>query len=340
MSIVSPNSKIMSIEDASRWAAEWRASGKTLAVTNGVFDLLHRGHVEYLCQAAAEADGLMIAINSDSSVKMLKGPDRPVVCQADRAYILASLECVSCVVIFDGPKPLPVFKAITPDVYVKGGDYTEETLDKEEHAVLKASGARFSFIPFIAGKSTTTVIKQIRSGACNQPVADRRIEPILARRSVRKFQLRPVGKDLITEILKAGMAAPSACAKDPWLFKVVTDEALKAKIAEKLPNGPFLANASACICVVGNIQRANAGELSYMIQDCSAAMENMLLAANMLGLGACWLGIHPREQRVAVLKEIFKLDDNLIPVACMALGWPGESHEPRTRFREDAVEFL
>jgi len=157
-----PEQKIMTIDEAAAWAKAWRASGKTLAVTNGVFDLLHRGHVEYLNRAAGQADALLIAMNSDSSVKQLKGPERPIVCQYDRAYLLAALECVAAVVTFDGIRATEVFRAIAPDVYVKGGDYTEDKLDPGEHAVLKAAGARFVFMPFIEGHSTTSVIKQIR----------------------------------------------------------------------------------------------------------------------------------------------------------------------------------
>ena len=334
-----PDEKIVTIEQAAAWAKELRRDGRTLAVTNGVFDLLHRGHIQYLSQAASQADALLVAINSDAAVKQLKGPDRPIVCEADRAFILASLECVAAVVVFDSTRATPVFQAIAPDVYVKGGDYTEETLDREEHAVLKASGCRFSFIPFIAGKSTTTVIRQIREGAQPAPEADRRIDFILRRRSIRRFQLRPVGEELLKELLKAGMAAPSACAKDPWRFQVVTDPGMLAKIASRLPNGQFIKQAPACICIAGDLHRAHGGELSYMLQDCSAAAENILLAADALGLGGCWLGVHPREERVKALQELFALPEEIVPVLCMAIGWPGEHPQPRTRYREEAVRF-
>ncbi|MBR4673419.1 MAG: nitroreductase family protein [Victivallales bacterium] len=336
----SPTEKILTIDEAANWAKELRRSGHTLAVTNGVFDLLHRGHVQYLMEAASQADALLVAINSDAAVKQLKGPERPIVCEQDRAFMLASLKCVSAVVIFDSTRATSVFQAIAPDVYVKGGDYTEETLDREEHAVLKAAGARFSFIPFIAGRSTTTVIKQIRDGASPQVLADRRIDPILSRRSIRRFQLRPVGQEQLKELLKAGMAAPSACAKDPWFFLTVTKPELLKAIAEKLPNGKFLAEAPACICIAGDLHKAHGGELSYMLQDCSAAAENILLAANLLGLGGCWLGVHPREERVKALQELFALPAHILPVCCLAIGWPAESPQPRTRYRDEAVRFL
>ena len=329
----------MTLEQASAWAKELRRSGRTLAITNGVFDLLHRGHIQYLAEAASQADALLVAINSDAAVKQLKGPERPIVCEYDRAFMLAAMECVSAVVIFDGTRATPVFQAIAPDVYVKGGDYTEETLDREEYAVLKAMGCRFSFIPFIAGRSTTTVIRQIREGAQPAPEADRRIDFILRRRSVRRFQLRPVGKEMLTELLKAGMAAPSACAKDPWIFQVVTNPELLATIASKLPNGHFVEQAPACICIAGDLRKAHGGELSYLLQDCSAAAENILLAAESLGLGGCWLGVHPREERVKALQGIFALPEHILPVICLAIGWPGEHPQPRTRYQESAVRW-
>ena len=158
-----PQSKIRTIEEAAVWAEDMQKQGKKIAVTNGVFDLLHRGHVEYLAKARQEADYLLVAINTDESVKKLKGPERPIVCLDDRAFILASLECVDCVVSFNGTKALDVFSVITPDVYVKGGDYTEETLDRDEYALLKRGNPRFCFIPFVTGHSTTSVINGIKS---------------------------------------------------------------------------------------------------------------------------------------------------------------------------------
>ncbi len=335
----STEKKIMGLVEATEWANRLQAAGKRIAVTNGVFDLLHAGHIKYLQEAASKADALLVAINSDASVRQLKGPERPIVNESARAYILASLECVSAVVIFNAPKPVEVFRSIHPNIYVKGGDYTEETLDREEHALLKAGGARFSFIKFVEGHSTTSVIKKIRDGVETKVSSDGRLSPILSRRSVRKYQLRPVGHELLTELLKAAMAAPSACCKDPWHFEVVTSlETLKA-IASCLPNGTFLANAGACICIVGDISKAHGGELSYMLQDCSAAAENILVAAPLLGLGACWLGVHPRMDRVNALKRLFCLPECMIPVCCIAIGWPGEHPQSRTRYNESSVHF-
>ncbi|MBQ7177950.1 MAG: nitroreductase family protein, partial [Victivallales bacterium] len=286
---------VMTLQEAAEWARKLKASGKTLAVTNGAFDLLHRGHVEYLTAAAANADHLLVAMNSDASVRILKGPERPIVCQEDRAYLLDALECVSAVTMFDEPKACEVFRVIHPDVYVKGGDYTEDSLDREEHALLASAGAKFVFIPFVQGRSTTSVIKQIRTGATG-PAVDRGIAPLLSRRSVRRFQLRPVGDELLRSLLAAGGAAPSACRKDPWHFVVIKDKL--PQLAACLPNGGFLKEAPLGIVVCGDLAKAQGGELSYLLQDCSAAVMNILHAANMLWLGACCLGIHPRQERI------------------------------------------
>ncbi|MBR0459137.1 MAG: nitroreductase family protein [Victivallales bacterium] len=335
-----PADKIMSLEQAAQWAAFFKASGKVLAVTNGVFDLLHRGHVEYLLQAAQEADGLLIALNSDSSVHELKGPERPIVGEQDRAFLLASLECVSAVVIFDGVRATQVFEAIAPDIYVKGGDYTEDTLDREEYAVLKSAGARFRFIPFIPGKSTTSTIRQIRGEtSLPQGSLDDRIQPLLTRRSVRKYQLRPVSDEQIHALLSAAMAAPSACCKDPWHFFVLKSEEIRKKIASVLPNGGFLGEAPCGFVVCGDVSRAHGGELSFALQDCSAAIENLLIAATQMGLGGCWLAVHPRVERVQGIQQILSLEPNRIPVAAVAIGWPAQFPTPRTRYRDDAVTF-
>ncbi len=335
-----PSDKILTLEQAAHWAAIFKASGKTLAVTNGVFDLLHRGHVEYLLQAAQEADGLLVALNSDSSVHELKGPERPIVCQQDRAFLLASLECVSAVVIFDGVRATKVFEAISPDVYVKGGDYTEDTLDREEHAVLKATGTRFHFIPFIPGKSTTSTIRQIRGeGTSPNGTLDERIQPLLARKSIRKYQLRPIGDDQIHALLTAAMSAPSARRTDPWHFYVLKSEDIRKQIATILPNGSFIADAPCGFLVCGDLTRANGGELSFLLQDCSAAIENLLIAATQLGLGACWIAVHPRIERIQGIKSLLELPENIIPVAAIACGWPAQFPPPGSRYRDDAVTY-
>jgi nitroreductase len=163
------------------------------------------------------------------------------------------------------------------------------------------------------------------------------LSDIFSRRSVRAYQPGEVAEDLVRDLLEAAMAAPSAVAKDPWEFIVVRKRATLVKLAEGLPNGKMLAGAPLAIVVCGDLRRAHDRQLSYLLQDCSAAVENLLLAANTLGLGACWLGIHPREKRIDLLRELLTIPEPVIPVAAIALGRPAESPEPRTRYREAAV---
>lgn len=164
-----------------------------------------------------------------------------------------------------------------------------------------------------------------------------RLSDIFARRSIRKYEPKEVGDDLVRDLLEAAMAAPSAVAKDPWDFVVVRDRDMLARIAAGLPNGKMLANAAVGVIVCGDPQRAHDGQLSYLLQDCTAAIENLLLAAGMLGLGACWLGVHPREERLVHIRSLLKIPERILPVAAIALGWPAESPPPRTRYRHDAV---
>ena len=159
-----PESKIMTLGEARIWRGKLRVAGRRLALTNGCFDLMHRGHAEYLAEARGRGDALLDAVNSDASVAAVKGPGRPVGPQGDRAYLLASLEATDAVVLFDTPNAIHVFEALVPDVYVKGGDYAEKTLNRDEYPVLKALGCQFEFVPFVTGFSTTRIIDQVRRG--------------------------------------------------------------------------------------------------------------------------------------------------------------------------------
>lgn len=158
-----------------------------------------------------------------------------------------------------------------------------------------------------------------------------KLMPIFSRRSVRRYHDTPIAKETVISLLEAGMAAPSACGKDPWEFIVVREPDSLSQIGEALPNGGFLSDAPLGIAVCGDSKRAHGEELSYLLQDCSAAIENILLAASMLELGACWLGIHPRSERIAFLRRHFGLPDRIIPVGMIAVGWPAEAPPPRTR---------
>lgn len=130
--------------------------------TNGVFDILHRGHVEYLQAARNLGGSLVLGLNSDRSARQLgKGPDRPLNTQLDRACVLSALSAVSLVVLFDEPTPLALLRRVHPDIYVKGGDYRME--DLEETTLVRSWGGRSLAIPFLDGYSTTSLVQRIRS---------------------------------------------------------------------------------------------------------------------------------------------------------------------------------
>lgn len=138
---------------------QWRLLGKTVAFTNGCFDILHRGHIYSLSQAASEADYLVVGVNSDASTRGLKGPGRPVNDENSRALVLASLVMVDAVVIFDDPTPINLITTLLPDVLVKGGDYTIETIVGAKEVI--ANGGRVVINPIIEGFSTTGIIRKL-----------------------------------------------------------------------------------------------------------------------------------------------------------------------------------
>jgi rfaE bifunctional protein nucleotidyltransferase chain/domain len=155
-------SKLLTLPQAARWAAAARRRGQRVVATNGCFDLLHYGHVDYLRRAKALGDLLVVGLNSDRSVRELKGPTRPLVAQRHRAGVLAALECVDAVVIFPQKRATRFLAAVRPDVYVKGGDYRPDTLDAEERAVLCAAATKVRILQFVRGFSTTSLIEKIR----------------------------------------------------------------------------------------------------------------------------------------------------------------------------------
>ena len=140
-----------------------RADGATIVFTNGCFDILHTGHVRYLTAAAEMGDFLVIGLNSDASVRRLKGEGRPVVPEADRAEVLDALRAVDIVTVFDEPTAEELVRLVRPDVYAKGGDYSLDALP--EAKIVQAAGGRVELIPFVEGRSTTTVIERIKSGS-------------------------------------------------------------------------------------------------------------------------------------------------------------------------------
>lgn len=158
MSAISdPLDKVMNWERARRWRAG--LSGR-LVFTNGVFDLLHPGHIDVLLGARREGDALVVGVNSDASVRRLKGPDRPVRNAAERCYVLAALECVSAVVVFEEDTPFDLIANLRPDVLVKGGDYTEASIVGAPE--VRSWGGDVVVIPLTPGHSTTSTIERLR----------------------------------------------------------------------------------------------------------------------------------------------------------------------------------
>lgn len=144
-------------------AIEWRQSlhYKTLSITNGCFDLIHAGHVHYLTEAVSLADEMLILINSDESVKKLKGVTRPIINENDRAYIVSNLKPVSKVVIFNNTNCSNELEALCPDVYFKAGDYSLDSINKDEYNALLKCNTQIIFMPFVSNLSTTKIIEKI-----------------------------------------------------------------------------------------------------------------------------------------------------------------------------------
>jgi D-glycero-beta-D-manno-heptose 1-phosphate adenylyltransferase len=159
-----PNFKLFtSLADAVTAREKLRAAGKKLVLTNGVFDLLHTGHLYYLQKARELGGALFIALNSDASVRELKGPLRPVQTEIERAYALAATWFVDGIVIFREKRLTPEILALRPDIYSKAGDYTLEKLNPEERGALEKVGAKIDFMPFLPGFSTTNLIAKIKA---------------------------------------------------------------------------------------------------------------------------------------------------------------------------------
>jgi D-beta-D-heptose 7-phosphate kinase/D-beta-D-heptose 1-phosphate adenosyltransferase len=150
----------LSLDDTVRLRAQWREQGRRVAFTNGCFDLLHPGHVSLLEAARAEGDALVVAINSDASVARLKGPERPVIPQAERAEVLIGLDAVDAVVIYDEPTPIEVIEALRPDVLVKGADWALDAI--VGRAEVESWGGTVVRVPLVPGRSTTGILERIQ----------------------------------------------------------------------------------------------------------------------------------------------------------------------------------
>lgn len=160
--------RICSLSELKALAESWKQTSATIAFTNGCFDVLHAGHIASLTQASGEADKLIVAINSDRSVRQLKGEGRPVNDEKARATVMAALRMVDAVIIFDEPTPIDVIKHILPDVLVKGGDYTVDQIAGAAEVV--AAGGRVVINPILAGFSTTSVIEKIKKNSSSEAV--------------------------------------------------------------------------------------------------------------------------------------------------------------------------
>jgi rfaE bifunctional protein nucleotidyltransferase chain/domain len=153
--------KILSAADLVPWREKLRKTGKKLVVTNGCFDLLHLGHVTYLQHARQQGDALLVGVTSDANVGALKGPGRPVNTAPDRAAVLAGLESVDGVHVFPERDARAFLQTVKPDIYVKGGDYTIDTINQDERRQLEAAGVKIVILPVVPGKSTSALLEKI-----------------------------------------------------------------------------------------------------------------------------------------------------------------------------------
>ena len=153
--------KLKTLDELIKIAAQARRNGKSVVFTNGCFDLLHRGHVHVLRQAKAAGDLLIVAINSDQSVKAIKGPTRPVAAEIDRLELIAAMEMVDYVILFDEPDPSKLIAAIKPNVLAKGGDWGADEVVGAD--IVERQGGRVLLVPYLKGYSTTEIIERIRN---------------------------------------------------------------------------------------------------------------------------------------------------------------------------------
>ncbi|MFA0962115.1 D-glycero-beta-D-manno-heptose 1-phosphate adenylyltransferase [Roseivirga sp. BDSF3-8] len=155
--------KIYSLSQAAKQVNKWKASGEKVVFTNGCFDIIHLGHVEYLEKAARQGDRLVVGVNTDASVSRLKGPSRPITDEVSRSRIIASLAFVDAVVLFSDPTPLALIEALIPDVLIKGNDYSVDNIVGADF-VMKMGG-NVATIKLVSGYSTTNIVKKIKESA-------------------------------------------------------------------------------------------------------------------------------------------------------------------------------
>jgi nitroreductase len=161
------------------------------------------------------------------------------------------------------------------------------------------------------------------------------MEALLSRRSIRKYASQPVSEAMVKQILEAVMAAPSASNEQPWQFIVLRDRQTMDEVPKLHPYSQMIKQAPLAILVCGDLQLAK--HEGYWVQDCAAATENLLLAARALGLGSVWLGVYPREDRVAGLRKLLALPEHVVPFALIPVGYPAEEKPPANRYDPSRV---
>lgn len=154
--------KLVSLEQLMKLVAQSRLQGKRIAWTNGCFDIIHAGHVDYLERSKAYGDLLIVGLNSDASVKQLKGELRPIFSERDRAKVLCALSAVDLVIIFSEKSPIKIIEHLKPDFYIKGGDYTIDTIDQAERKVIESYGGQIVLLPMVAGVSSSIIVEKIK----------------------------------------------------------------------------------------------------------------------------------------------------------------------------------
>ena len=164
------------------------------------------------------------------------------------------------------------------------------------------------------------------------------LKTIFSRKSVRRYTDQPVRSDDIETLLKAGMAAPSAGDRQPWVFVVTTKREGLIQLAQGLQYGTVLANAQSAIVVCGDMEKAFPDtQRDFWVQDCSAATQNILLAAEAIGLGAVWIGVYPMDDRVKFVQSALKLPGKAIPLGIVSIGYPQEDEHPKDKYRQDNI---
>lgn len=174
----------------------------------------------------------------------------------------------------------------------------------------------------------------------NNAKSDLVMENILNRKSVRKYTNEDVKKEQLEMLVRAGMAAPSARNSQPWLFFVIDDRTILDNLAKQLPNAKMLLSAKAAIVVCGNLQKALEGDgREFWVQDCSAATQNILLAAESMGLGAVWTGAYPKKETVNIIKVELGLPEHIVPLNVIPIGWQTGEEKPKQKYTEENIRW-